>query len=324
MSAPPVWIAGVGMTPFGVRRDASVKDLTRDAVTEALKDAGGRLGDVDAAYFGNTCQSVLEGQLVVPGQMALRSMGFERIPVINVENACATGATALHQAVLHVRSGAADVVLTVGVEKTNVDDKRKMLGLFDGGVDVHDPDGVRAVLRELGGDVLDDAGVPRSMFMDIYGALARSHMKTFGTTKRHLALIAEKNHAHAVSDPLAHFRKAMSAEEILAARTVTEPLTVPMCAPLTDGAAAAIVCNEAGRARLGGSRHVRVLASVLGTGTVRSLADWEHSVSALAAQDAYEQAGIGPQDVSVAEVHDASVFGELLQHEASHDPPDTA
>ncbi|WP_079129262.1 thiolase family protein [Streptomyces qaidamensis] len=315
MSAPPVWIAGVGMTPFGVRRDASVKDLTRDAVTEALKDAGGRLGDVDAAYFGNTCQSVLEGQLVVPGQMALRSMGFERIPVINVENACATGATALHQAVLHVRSGAADVVLAVGVEKTNVDDKRRMLGLFDGGVDVHDPDGVRAVLRELGGDVPDDAGVPRSMFMDIYGALARSHMKTFGTTKRHLALIAEKNHAHAVSNPLAHFRKAMSADEILAARTVTEPLTVPMCAPLTDGAAAAIVCNEAGRARLGGSRHVRVLSSVLGTGTVRSMADWEHSVSRLAAQDAYEQAGIGPQDVSVAEVHDASAFGELLQTE---------
>ncbi|MFF6787273.1 beta-ketoacyl synthase N-terminal-like domain-containing protein [Streptomyces sp. NPDC012510] len=315
MSAPPVWIAGVGMTPFGVRRDASVKDLTRDAVTEALKDAGGRLGDVDAAYFGNTCQSVLEGQLVVPGQMALRSMGFERIPVINVENACATGATALHQAVLHVRSGAADVVLAVGVEKTNVDDKRRMLGLFDGGVDVNDPDGVRAVLRELGGDVPDDAGVPRSMFMDIYGALARSHMKTFGTTKKHLALIAEKNHAHAVSNPLAHFRKAMSADEILAARTVTEPLTVPMCAPLTDGAAAAIVCNEAGRARLGGSRHVRVLASVLGTGTVRPLADWEHSVSRLAAQDAYEQAGIGPQDVSVAEVHDASAFGELLQTE---------
>ncbi|WNM31717.1 thiolase family protein [Streptomyces sp. Li-HN-5-11] len=315
MTAPPVWIAGVGMTPFGVRREASVKDLTRDAVTEALADAGARPGDVDAAYFGNTCQSVLEGQLVVPGQMALRSMGFERIPVVNVENACATGATALHQAVLHVRSGAADVVLAVGVEKTNVDDKHAMLALFDGGVDVHDPDGVRAVLRELGGDAPGADAAPRSMFMDIYAALARSHMKTFGTTRRHLALIAEKNHAHAVSNPLAHFRKAMPADEILAARTVAEPLTVPMCAPLTDGAAAAVVCNEAGRSRLAASRHIRVLATVLGTGTVRPLTDWEHSVSRLAAQAAYEQAGVGPEDVSVAEVHDASAFGELLQTE---------
>ncbi|MFD4603814.1 thiolase family protein [Streptomyces sp. NPDC058464] len=311
----PVWIAGVGMTPFGVRRDASVKDLTRDAVTEALKDAGAAPGDVQAAYFGNTCQSVLEGQLVVPGQMALRAMGFERIPVVNVENACATGATALHQAVLHVRSGAADVVLAVGVEKTNVDDKKKMLGLFDGGVDVHDPEGVRAVLRELGGDSAADESVPRSRFMDIYGALARSHMSAFGTTRRQLALIAEKNHAHAVDNPLAHFRKAMTADEILAARTVTEPLTVPMCAPLTDGAAAALVCNEAGLRRLAATRPIRVLASVLATGTARALSDWENSVSALAARTAYEQAGVGPQDVSVAEVHDASAFGELLQTE---------
>jgi len=299
------WIVGVGMTRFGVRRDASVKDLTREAVTAALDDAGAQLGDVEAAYFGNTCQGVLEGQVVVPGQMALRSMGFERIPVVNVENACATGATALHQAVLHVRSGAADAVLAVGVEKTNVGDKQKMLGLFDGGVDVHDAEGVRAVLRELGGDVSVGDGAPHSMFMDIYAVMARAHMACFGTTKRQLALVSEKNHAHAVDNPLAHFRTAMSAEKILAARTVAEPLTVPMCAPLTDGAAAALVCSAAGLRRL----------AVLGTGTDRPLTAWERSVSRLAAQAAYDQAGAGPADVSVAEVHDASAFGEILQTE---------
>ena len=315
MTVPPVWIAGVGMTPFGVRREASVKDLTAEAVTEAITDAGARLADIDAAYFGNTCQDVLEGQVVVPGQMALRAMGFERIPVVNVENACATGATALHQAVLHVRAGAGDVVLAVGAEKTNVDDKRKMLGLFDGGVDVHDPEGVRAVLRELGGEIPDDDGRPRSMFMDIYAALARSHMATFGTTKRQLAWIAEKNHAHAVDNALAHFRKPLSTEEILAARTVAEPLTVPMCAPLTDGAAAAIVCNAEGLQRIAAENPVSVLAVVLETGGVRSLNDWGRSVSRLAAQRAYEEAGLGPSDVSVAEVHDASAFGELLQTE---------
>jgi acetyl-CoA acetyltransferase len=246
--------------------------------------------------------------------MALRSMGFERIPVVNVENACATGATALHQAVLHVRSGAGDVVLAVGAEKLNIGDEQKSLSVFDGGVDVNDLAGVRSVLTELGGEI-PDSGRPHSMFMDIYAALARAHMDAFGTTQRQLALIAEKNHAHAVHNPLAHFRKEMSATEILAARPVAGPLTVPMCAPLTDGAAAVVVCNSAGLRRLGARRPVRVLATVVRTGTVRPLSAWDRSVSRLAAQDAYEQAGVGPDDVSVAEVHDASAFGELLQTE---------
>ena len=314
MTDTQVWVAGVGMTAFGVRPEASVKDLTRDAVTEALSDAGAELGDVEAAYFGNTCQGVLEGQVVVAGQMALRSMGFERIPVVNVENACATGATALHQAVLHVRSGAGDVVLASGAEKLNIGDGQKSLSVFDGGVDVNDLAGVRSVLTELGGEI-PDSGRPHSMFMDIYAALARAHMDAFGTTQRQLALIAEKNHAHAVHNPLAHFRKEMSATEILAARPVAGPLTVPMCAPLTDGAAAVVVCNSAGLRRLGARRPVRVLATVVRTGTVRPLSAWDRSVSRLAAQDAYEQAGVGPDDVSVAEVHDASAFGELLQTE---------
>src|SRR6201984_1996023 len=126
------------MTGFGVRPEAPGKDVTQDALTEALSDAGAELGDVQAAYFGNTCQGVLEGQIVVAGQMALRSMGFERIPVVNVENACATGATALRQAIMHVMSGAGDIALAVGAEKLSIGDKRKALAVFDGGVDVHD------------------------------------------------------------------------------------------------------------------------------------------------------------------------------------------
>jgi acetyl-CoA acetyltransferase len=302
------------MTRFGVRPEASVKDLTREAVTEALADAGAELGAVQAAYFGNTCQDVLEGQVVVAGQMALRSMGFERIPVVNVENACATGATALHQAIMRVRSGAADVVLAVGAEKLSIGDKRKALGVFDGGMDVSDPEGVRALLTELGGELPDD-GKPRSVFMDYYAALAQAHMDAFGTTQKQLAVISEKNHAHAVHNPLAHFREEMSAADILAARPVVGPLTVPMCAPLTDGAAAAIVCNAAGLRRLGAQHPIRVLAAVLGTGTVRPLSAWDRSATRLAALQAYEEAGVGPEDVSVAEVHDASAFGELLQTE---------
>jgi acetyl-CoA acyltransferase len=311
----PVWVAGVGMTPFGVRRETSVKDLTREAVTGALRDAGAQLTDIDAAYFGNTVQAVFEGQVVVAGQMALRSMGFEQIPIVNVENACATAATALHQAVLHVRSGAGDIALAVGVDKTNVDDKAKMLAVFEGGVDVHDSDGVLAILNELGGDVTAGGAERRSMFMNIYAALARSHMDTFGTTKHQLAVVSEKNHLHAVHNPLAHFRKAMSVDEILAAQTIVEPLTLPMCAPMTDGGAAAIVCNSAGLRWLAATRPVRVLATAMRTGSRRALSDWAGSVSRRTAEAAYEEAGIGPHDVSVAELHDASAFGEVLQTE---------
>jgi acetyl-CoA acyltransferase len=314
MSESPVWVAGVGMTPFGVYPELSVKDLTRAAVTEALSDAGAEFHHIQAAYFGNTCQDILEGQIVVAGQMALRSMGFEWLPIVNVENACATGATALCQAAMHVRSGAADIVLAVGVEKLNIGDKKKSLAVFEGGMDVHDLDGVRRMLFDLGGEVADHAG-PRSVFMDFYAAITQAHMKAFGTQQRQLALIAEKNHTHAVHNPLAHFRQKISVDEILAARAVVGPLTVPMCAPMTDGAAAAIVCNVEGLRRLGDSRPIRVLASVLRSGTVRPLSAWECSVTRLAAQEAYERAGVGPQDVSVAEVHDAAAFGELLQTE---------
>lgn len=310
----PVWVAGVGMTAFGVRPDTSVKELTREAVTEALADAGAQLGDVQAVYFGNTCQGVLEGQVVVGGQIALRSMGFARVPIVNVENACATGATALHQAMLHVQSGAADIALAVGAERLSIGDKAKALSVFDGGVDVNDPDGVRAVLTELAGSA--PASAPsHSLFMDVYAALAHAHMAAFGSTQHQLAVIAEKNHAHAVDNPLAHFRAPMSVADILAARPVAGPLTVPMCAPLTDGAAAAVVCNTDGLKRLAGAHPVRVLASALQTGIVRAVDDWENSVSRAAARAAYEQSGVGPDEVSVAEVHDASAFGELLQTE---------
>lgn len=310
-----VFVAGVGMTRFGVRPDTSVKQMTREAVTDALDDAGLALGDIQAAYFGNTSQAVLEGQVVIPGQVALRSMGFERLPIVNVENACATAATALHQAAMHVRSGAADVVLAVGVERTNIPDRAKALAMFEGGVDVHDRAGVRAILDELGGPV-GDTGKPYSMFMEIYGALARAHMRDFGTTVEQLALVSSKNHGHAVDNPRAHFRKAMSVEEILAARSVVAPLTTPMCAPLTDGGAAAIVCNESGLKRLrDAGRAVKLVAAVQRSGSVRDLTDWSTSVSRQAALDAYEQASVGPADICVAEVHDAASFGEILQSE---------
>lgn len=294
-----VWITGTGMTPFGVHSGTATADLARRAATEALTDAGLDVGDVRAAFYGSTAQGALEGQLMIAGQIALRGMGLERVPVFNVENACATGASALHLAVAYVRSGAADVALAVGVEKMNVGARRDVMRIFDGAVDVTAPEFTSP------GD--------RSLFMDIYAAMARAHMDKFGTTREQLAHVAAKNHQHATGNPLAHFRSAMTVDEVLAARVVSDPLTVPMCAPITDGAAAAVVCADTVVGRRG--RAVRVLASVAGTGSARDAADYDRHISRLAATRAYEAAGVGPEDVDVAEVHDATAFAEVLQTE---------
>ncbi len=310
-----VYVAGVGMTPFGIHRGASVKSLTRDAVTAALADAGGSLDQMQMAFFGNMGQGVLEGQYSVPGQMALRDMGWQRGGVVNVENACATAATAFALAVTQVQAGAVDIALAVGVEKMNVGERADALKVFDGAYDVSDTEGLQQTLTDLGGEEVDPGAGERSIFMDIYGAMTRAHMRLFGTTQRQLALVSAKNHEHAVDNPRAHFRKAMSVEDVLAGRPLAYPLTVPMCSPITDGAAAAVVCNEAGLARLREASPVRVLAAVLGTGVDRGLDDYDRHITHLLAQRAYEIAGIGPSDISVAEVHDATAFGEILQTE---------
>jgi acetyl-CoA acetyltransferase len=309
------YLVGVGMTPFGIHRDASVKSLTEAAVTAAMKDAGAELTDLGSAFFGNMGQGVLEGQNSIRGQIALRSLGLQRVGVVNVENACATGASALSLAVTEVLAGGSDVALAVGVEKMNVGERAEALRVFDGAYDVADPNGLQRTLIDLGGAEVDAGEGERSIFMDIYGAMTRAHMKAFGTTQRQLAVVSSKNHAHAANNPRAHYRKPMSVEQVLAGRPLAYPLTVPMCSPITDGAAAAVVCNAAGLRRLASSSPIRVLACVLGTGIAREAGDYAHHATRLLAQRAYERAGIGPNEVDVAEVHDATAFGEILQTE---------
>jgi len=310
----PVYIAGISMTNFGVCPEKSIKELTREAVTGALEDANAAIGDIGAAFFGNVGQGLFEGQTTVAGQIALRSMGFERIPICNVENACATGTTAVNLAVTALRAGTTDVALAVGVEKMNYDDMAKVMASFEGGFDVNDKEGVYRLLEELGGAAEKGSG-HRTAFMEIYAATTRAHMKTFGTTQEQLALVASKNHFHSTMNPKAHFRVEMSVEDILAARPLGYPLTVPMCSPMTDGASAAVLCTKEGLKRLQATRPVKVLASVIGTGTDRKFEQWDQSTSRLAALRAYEEAGVAPEDISVAEVHDAAAFGEIVQSE---------
>ena len=151
--------------------------------------------------------------------------------------------------------------------------------------------------------------------MDVYAAFARFHMRKFGTTQEQIAAVAAKNHQHSVHNPLSQYRRPYSIEEVLAAPPITYPLTLPMCAPISDGAAATIVCNERALARFDRARAVEIRAAVLRTGTERAPNDVEHHVSRRAAMAAFDQAGLGPEDVSVAEVHDATAVGELIQIE---------
>jgi len=316
-----VYIAGVGMTPFGKHLASSVKDLTRQAVAGALADAGCDASQLQAAYFANATQGHMEGQHMIRGQLALRAMGLQSLPVVNVENACASASTALHLAVQHVRAGAADIVLAVGAEKMFSDDKARMFAAFDGAWDVHETEASRARLLHMGEGVEPPAGSmsprPYSVFMDIYAAMGRMHMREFGTTLREFAAVSAKNHGHSVHNPLAQYRDAYTVEQVLAAPPITYPLTLPMCSPVSDGAAAAIVCNEAGLnvLRVSRARAICVLACALQTGSERGAADFEHHLVRLASRRLYEQAGVGPQDVSVAEVHDATAIGEVLQSE---------
>lgn len=315
-----IYVIGVGMTPFGKFLSRSVKDLTREAVTEALKDADCEVGQIDAAFFSNAVQGHMEGQHLIRGQIALRPLGIERIPVFNVENACASASTAFNLAVNYLRAGQGDVALAVGVEKMYSEDKARMFAAFDSGWDVSETESIQRRLLALGEGVTVPPGTtskgPYSVFMDVYAAFARFHMKKFGTTQRQIAAVAAKNHEHSVHNPLAQYRQAFTIEEILAAPPITYPLTLPMCAPISDGAAAAIVCRGEWLRRHGNkARAVKVRATVVQTGSERSPEAVEQHCTCLAARRAYEQAGLGPQEVSVAEVHDATAVGEIIQIE---------
>ena len=287
-------------------------------MTRALDDAGGSVGQLDIALFSNTTQGIIDGQHAVRAQMALRPLGIGGIPIVNLENACAGGGSTIHQAMSALRSGLAEVALAVGVEKMIDLDKAKTSAVFDGAWDVDNAASVVAGLSSIGAKVAPPPGTPPgvgSPFMDLYASLARGHMKLFGTTQRQMAAVASKNHYHSTMNTLAQYQKAMSIEEVLAGAMISWPLTLPMCSPISDGAAAAILCTKSALDRFPGTVPVRVLACVLNSGTDREWSDFEHHLCRVAADRAYAQAGIGPKDISVAEVHDASAFAEVIQIE---------
>lgn len=318
----PVYIVGIGMTPLGRHLEKSVKQLSKMAIDAALADAGCAKDSIDVAWFSNTRQGLMEGQHGIRGQCALRAYGFEGLPIINTDNACASSTTGLNQAVAYLRAGMGEVALVVGTEKMNYPDKRDlMFEAFKGAMDrdLGEQQLQRSIALAanlpLPPEAQSDAG-ERSIFMDSYAASARYHMLKYGLTQRQLAAVAAKNHWHASMNPLSHYRTPRTIEEVMADRPVAWPLTRAMCAPISDGAAAIVLCSKQALARFDGKRAVRVLATALASGVVHSPDDAEKKVPRLSALKAFEQAGIEPKDISLAEVHDATAFGEIKHIEA--------
>ena len=316
-----VYIIGLGMIRFTKYPDRGVRDMAHEVTRLALQDAGLDKSDLQAAYFSNTFWGMFDRQHSIRGQVILRSMGIDAIPVTNVENACAGASTALHLAYTGIRAGMFDVALALGSEKITHPDKAKSLGAYATCMDVENFEShlqnIAAVNKTFDINIPESQSPPgqgRSVFMDAYAMGARWHMSRFGTTQKQLATICSKNHFHGSLNPMAQYRNTMTIEEVLADSPVTYPLTRSMCAPVGDGATAAIVCSERYLKKLLTPRPVKILASVIGSGTDRKI-DGEDIGERLAKQ-AYEIAGVGPHDISLAELHDATSYGELHQTEA--------
>jgi acetyl-CoA acetyltransferase len=284
------------MTAFGRHLERSMKDLAREAIEAALADAGLRKDELQAAYCANSMAGIVTGQESIRGQVVLNPLGITGIPVVNVENACATGATAVHHGWLAVAAGLHDVVLVTGVEK-----------LFHENREISFRALASANYVEL---TAGDSG--KSSFLQESSKRLARYMELSGGTLEHVAKVAAKSRRHASLNPLAQFREAYTVEQILASPVVAPPLTRLMCSPFTDGSAALVICSEEFLVH-SAQTPVRIAASVLRSGGApgplagRTVED--------AARAAYAMAGIEAEDVSVAEVHDTTAASELMTYE---------
>lgn len=306
-----VAVVGAGMTRFAKHIDRSMKDLAREAVAGALQSANVEKNALEAVAVGNAMAGLMTGQECIRGQVVLRDMGIGGIPVINTENACASAATAFHLAWLYVASGMYDVVMAIGMEKLFHEDKQKSFAALGSAIDVELMQQTLAEMDKAATGQEEGAGAEksRSLFMDFYAKCAREHMRAYGAKKEHFAKVAAKNHTHGSLNPHAQFQTPRTVEEVLASPVIAEPLTRMMCSPIGDGAAA-LILTSGDMAKKFTSKPVYVKASVLGSGKDHN--PDEPAITERIARKAYEMAGLGPEDIHVAEVHDASAPAELI------------
>ena len=295
MTMRDVHVAGIGMTRFAKQPARSLKDLTSEAVTASLKDAGKTTDEVQCCYFGNAVAGSMTGQEMLAGQFLLRPLGFGGIPVFNVENACASASTAFHLAWQAVATGVHDAVLAVGAEKMTHPDKARSFAAIGGSVDVETAPA--------------DLPAGRSFLMDMYAESSVRYMEQTGATRTDFARVVVKNQRHGGLNPLAQYGGELTVEQVLAAREIVWPFTLQMCSPISDGAAAALLVSD----EFWVDRGPRV--TVLASAARSAPADGTASVTELAASAAYDLAGVGPGDLDCVEVHDAAASAELVIYE---------
>jgi acetyl-CoA acyltransferase len=295
-----VIVAGVGVHSFGKFIDKSLKELGRVAVMRALEDSGLSLKDIQVAYFGNACGGLILGQESVRGQTVFLYAGISEIPVINVENACACGSSAFREAWLCVASGLYDVALALGAEKLFCDNTPKTMAALASSSDTE-------IVGETGWS-----------FPTWYALNTRMYMKEYGATQEHFAKVVVKNTKNGSLNPHAQFHKPLTVEEVLNSREICYPLTLYMCSAIGDGAAAAILCSKEIAKKYMKKPMVAVAASALVSAAFRNepkRPTVAGSAGQRSAKLAYEQAGVGPADLDVVEIHDAFSPAELQGYE---------
>jgi benzoylsuccinyl-CoA thiolase BbsB subunit len=283
-----VSVIGVGMIPFGKYPETNIADLGWPAVKAAIKDAGIDARRIQAVYSGTARGGAMVGQRI------MGRLGLAALPIVNVENACSSSSSALAQGVIAVSSGAYDIVLVIGVEK----------------------------LTKFGGGTLpldeDDWEVRLGLTMPaLYAMRAQRYMHDFGVSLKDVAAVSVKNRKNGALNPDAQMRKEVSVEEVLSSRMIADPFTLLQCCPTGDGAAAIILASSA-VAKQVGRDPIEVRASHLTSGRFMSgFRDMTSpEITVRGARETFEESGLGPEDIDVAEVHDAFSIAELIYYEA--------
>lgn len=302
-----VYVVGVGMTKFEKpgARDWDYPDMAKEAGTKALADAGIDYREIEQAYVG-----YVYGEST-SGQRAVYELGMSGIPVVNVNNNCSTGSTALYLATQAIRGGLAQCTLALGFEKMQP-------GSLGSTYDDREQPMMKHLLALA---ELQEFAMPPAPYM--FGAAGKEHQERYGTTNEQFAKVGVKNHKHSANNPYAQFQDVYTLEEVLASRQVYGPLTKLQCSPTSDGSGAVILANEAFVDQHGlGDQAVEIIGQSMVTDMDNTFTDKSaqslvgKEMTRTAAQKVYEQAGIGADDIDVIELHDCFSANELLTYEA--------
>jgi acetyl-CoA acetyltransferase len=301
------FVAGAAMTPFG-RRTPDLRELAERAAAAALSDAGIGSADVQQVFFGNAAAGLLQGQEMIRGQVLLRDSGLLAAPIVNVENACASSATAFHLAVAAVHGGQADVALAIGAEQLVVPSRTRAFAALAAATDTVRRPQLREIVEAYALGARDPAGIElvASPLMVHYARKGAEYLQRHGGGAEDLAMVVVKSRRSAALNPNAQFSRQVTVDEVLAGRMIAEPLRLAMCAPMGNGAAALVVMSPAAARRTG-----RTAVRVRGTALVSNDPAVAVPPARAAADRLFERAAVEPGDVDLVEVHDAAAPAEL-------------